>query len=130
MPPKKMSKALRKARRTAETAATKSGEVYAVVDTGDDGVNRYNLLPLSSVDDQAKIVLRCQPQDGTKCISCGRIKSVKKLPDGQYHCSGPTGCGAMFDDDPDEGGDYAMGNPARRLERDEERRERARNGNR
>lgn len=33
-------------------------------------------------------------------------------------------CGGFFDNEPDEGGDYADGNPARRMEREEERRER------
>lgn len=54
-----------------------------------------------------------------KCIVCGRRKSVQRIAD-TFKC---TACGAMFDGDPDEGGDYHS-DPARRLERREERRQR------
>jgi hypothetical protein len=50
------------------------------------------------------------------------VKAVESAGD-LYHC---RGCGAIFDDEPDEGGDWSDGNPAARLEREERRRERRR----
>lgn len=44
-----------------------------------------------------------------------------------YHCGK---CGGMFDDDPEDGGDYSDRNPAARLEREERRGEARRNGRR
>lgn len=55
-----------------------------------------------------------------KCIGCGRRKSVQ--PVGEFFkCSA---CGALFDADPDEGGDYSDRNPAARLDREDRARER------
>jgi len=50
------------------------------------------------------------------CPWCGRRKSVSQAGEGQYWCSH---CKRLFDDDPDEGGDYSDRNPAARLEREE-----------
>lgn len=55
-----------------------------------------------------------------KCIKCGRRKSVQEIGHRTYRCGF---CGTLFDDEPDEGGDYAT-DPARRMIREEERRER------
>lgn len=52
-----------------------------------------------------------------KCPQCGRIKAVQKAG-AFYKCNG---CGAVFDDEPEEGGDYSDRNPAARLERLERR---------
>lgn len=54
-----------------------------------------------------------------KCIKCGSNK-IERLTD-YNHC---LKCGAWFDDDPDEGGEYSDRNPAARLEREDRRRER------
>lgn len=52
-----------------------------------------------------------------KCPRCGQRVAVGE---GQtiFYCSN---CRAVFDDDPDEGGDYSDRNPAARLEREERR---------
>lgn len=55
------------------------------------------------------------------CVRCGRRKAVRSVGNRQYQCGH---CGAIFDDDPDEGGDHCTGNPAGRMEREERRRER------
>jgi ribosomal protein L37AE/L43A len=52
------------------------------------------------------------------CPGCGRRKSVVRAGD-LFKC---TKCGALFDDDPDEGGDYSDRNPAARIDRMERRR--------
>ena len=57
-------------------------------------------------------------EDKPKCPRCGRVKAVQKAG-GFFHCNG---CGATFDDDPNEGGDWSDRNPAARLERQERRR--------
>lgn len=54
------------------------------------------------------------------CIRCGRRKAVQRIGE-LLKC---TACGAIFDDDPEEGGDYSARNPAARMERQERRRER------
>lgn len=56
-----------------------------------------------------------------RCPRCNRRKSVVQRLDGDYLC---THCSAMFDNDPDEGGDYSERNPAARLERQERKRRR------
>lgn len=53
-----------------------------------------------------------------KCIQCGRIKTVRAVGDGTYHCQH---CGAHFDDDPDEGGTHHSRDVSRRLTRAEDR---------
>lgn len=57
------------------------------------------------------------------CPQCGRKKSVQ--PQGtcgdMFRCKA---CGAVFDSDPEEGGDYSTFNPAARLEREERRKKR------
>jgi ribosomal protein L37AE/L43A len=50
------------------------------------------------------------------CPRCGQRKRITALGDGTYLCAS---CGAWFDDDPDEGGEYSNRNPAARLERQE-----------
>jgi rubredoxin len=61
--------------------------------------------------------------DIPKCPRCGRRKSVQ--PQGScgdlFRC---TKCGNVFDNDPDEGGDYSDRNPAARMEREERRKKR------
>lgn len=53
-----------------------------------------------------------------KCLVCGRRKTVHRVGNegSTYKC---TGCGAMFDPDPDEGGTYYT-DPTKRLEREDE----------
>lgn len=53
-----------------------------------------------------------------KCPQCGRIKAVVQAGE-FFHCNK---CGATFDNEPDEGGDYSDRNPAARLERAERKR--------
>lgn len=55
-----------------------------------------------------------------RCPRCGTNKHVQVTGYNLYHCHQ---CHGAFDDDPDEGGDYGN-NPSRRLEREEERKER------
>lgn len=55
------------------------------------------------------------------CIRCGRKSSVVAAGGGLFKC---TKCGALFDDEPDEGGDYSDRNPALRMERADRARER------
>lgn len=55
-----------------------------------------------------------------KCIGCGRRKAVQRVGD-YLKCSA---CGALFDEEPDEGDDYSDRNPAARLEREERTRQR------
>ena len=55
-----------------------------------------------------------------RCPRCGTNKHVQVTGYNLYHCHQ---CHGTFDNDPDEGGDYGN-NPSRRLEREEERRER------
>jgi len=52
---------------------------------------------------------------------CPRCRTNKQIvPQGDlYVC---RRCGALLDDDPDEGGDYSDRSPAARLEREERRR--------
>lgn len=57
------------------------------------------------------------------CIQCGRRKTIVKLASEQFKC---TGCGCLFDSNPDEGGTYSDKNPAARLERDDRQRDRRR----
>lgn len=52
-----------------------------------------------------------------RCPRC----NVKGLAAGQDTWKCPR-CGGFFDDRPEEGGDYSDRDPARRLEREEERR--------
>ena len=55
---------------------------------------------------------KSEKPSGPRCIQCGSRKAVEKLVD-TYHC---TRCGAWFDDDPDEGGDF-WADPSKRMER-------------
>lgn len=50
-----------------------------------------------------------------RCPRCKRPKPYKS-PDALYWCDD---CNGMFDDKPDEGGDYSDHNPAARLERED-----------
>lgn len=50
-----------------------------------------------------------------RCPGCGRIKAVQRMGD-QFRCSA---CGALFDDDPDEGGTFDDQDPSRRIVREE-----------
>lgn len=59
------------------------------------------------------------------CPQCGRRQPARS-PHAVYRCDGQHGCGAMFDDDPQEGGDCDDRNPAARLEREERAAERER----
>ncbi len=52
------------------------------------------------------------------CIQCGRVKSVQRVG-AFWKC---TKCGALFDDDPSEGGDFTA-NPAGRMMREERKRD-------
>lgn len=56
------------------------------------------------------------------CPKCGyrHRNAVQKVETGLYYCSR---CHMMFDDDPDEGGDFCN-DPSKRLERAESRRTR------
>lgn len=55
----------------------------------------------------------------TATVRCPRCKrAVKKGERSDYYC---PSCDALFDDDPDEGGDYSDFNPAARIEREERR---------
>lgn len=56
-----------------------------------------------------------------RCPLCN--SAGKRRLDGDYQC---TGCGGLYDGDPDEGGDYHSRDVARRMEREESRRERRR----
>lgn len=56
------------------------------------------------------------------CPLCGSTKAAK-AGKGRYKCNR---CGGLFDDDPDEGGDYHQRNPSARLEREERERDRRR----
>jgi len=49
------------------------------------------------------------------CICCGARKAVMRIAD-TFKCGR---CGTMFDNSPDEGGDYSDRNPAARIEREE-----------
>ena len=49
------------------------------------------------------------------CPKCGRPKPYKS-PDALYWCDH---CKGMFDDQPDEGGDYSSRDPSARLEKQE-----------
>lgn len=53
-----------------------------------------------------------------KCPRCCSRRAVESFVDGSMLC---RNCRAAFDDDPDEGGDWDDRNPARRLEREEQR---------
>lgn len=57
-----------------------------------------------------------------RCLRCGRTQP-RRGPTAIYICEH---CRAMFDDDPDEGGDFSDRNPAARLEREERNEERRR----
>jgi ribosomal protein L37AE/L43A len=52
-----------------------------------------------------------------KCVQCGRRKTVQQVgSEGSiFKC---TGCGAMFDTSPDEGGSYYT-DPTKRIEKEE-----------
>lgn len=52
-----------------------------------------------------------------RCPRCGVKQKRKDDPDAVYYCSR---CRGMFDNDPDEGGDYHA-DPSRRMERSESR---------
>lgn len=54
----------------------------------------------------------------TRCPRCDGKGSA--TPGGMFKCSR---CGAFFDAEPDEGGDYSDRNPAARMEREERRKE-------
>ena len=54
-----------------------------------------------------------------KCPRCGK-QQPQRGEHAIYRCDG---CQAMFDGDPDEGGDFSNFNPAARLERKERIRE-------
>jgi len=56
-----------------------------------------------------------------RCIRCGSNAAVYHDGDRNYFC---RTCKICFDDDPEEGGDYSMYDPAWRLQREENRRER------
>lgn len=58
---------------------------------------------------------RQRPQ---KCPQCGRVKAVQQIGFQFYRCGG---CGAMFDANPNEGGDYSDRDPSARLTRKEAR---------
>lgn len=62
------------------------------------------------------------PALSVACPRCGR-RQPKRAPNTIYRCDGPHACGAMFDDNPDEGGSHDDRNPAARLEREEWRQE-------
>jgi len=51
------------------------------------------------------------------CPWCKTAKFVYEHGQREYWCSR---CRRLFDDDPDEGGDYATGDPSRRIVRQEE----------
>lgn len=53
--------------------------------------------------------------DTVRCPRCKR-QQQRRLSDSIYRCDK---CHAMFDDDPDEGGDWSNRNPALRIEREE-----------
>ncbi len=53
---------------------------------------------------------------GPKCPRCKSTASVVESGDRNYWCND---CKCLFDDDPNEGGDYSDINPAVRLERQE-----------
>jgi len=55
-----------------------------------------------------------------KCIRCGSNRAVYHDGDRNYYC---TSCKIVFDDEPDEGGDWSN-RPSQRLEREEAKRER------
>jgi ribosomal protein L37AE/L43A len=57
------------------------------------------------------------PQPKPPCPRCGRKKTVPHDGDCWY-C---PGCQSVFDNDPDEGGDYFQ-DPTKRIQRQEERR--------
>ena len=52
----------------------------------------------------------------TPCPRCGRKHEKRPGNDAIYYCSH---CQIQFDNDPDEGGDYASYDPAWRLQRQE-----------
>lgn len=80
----------------------------------------------SGVEQQSSRAAGVNPHNTKpKCPRCGRIKAVVRLGDYCLRCEPHYGgCGAMFDNDPDEGGTYSDRNPAARIEREERRRER------
>lgn len=57
-----------------------------------------------------------------RCPKCGKRQPFR-TPHAVYRCDQQGGCGAMFDDEPDEGGSHDDRNPAARLEREERRKE-------
>lgn len=57
-----------------------------------------------------------------RCPMCNR-KQEHRGPGAIYYC---PSCQMQFDDDPDEGGTHATGDPSRRLVREEGRRRRHR----
>ena len=54
-----------------------------------------------------------------RCVRC-KSKRVARLGE-LYRCAS---CDALFDDNPDEGGDYSSRNPSARMEREERQRAR------
>ena len=52
------------------------------------------------------------------CPFCSskKVAVLEKGPRAMYRC---CGCEALFDDEPDEGGDYSSKDPSRRMEREE-----------
>jgi len=64
---------------------------------------------------------RTDPPRLPRCPWCGTNRRVYEHGEREYFCSR---CKRLFDDDPDEAGDYSDRNPAARLEREERLRER------
>jgi hypothetical protein len=56
-----------------------------------------------------------------RCIKCKRTDQVYEEGDRNFWCKR---CKIVFDDAPDEGGDFSDRNAAARIEREERRRER------
>ncbi len=56
-----------------------------------------------------------------RCPQCRRKYDYREGNSEVYHCGH---CDVDFDNEPDEGGDYSMHNPAARLEHEERRQQR------
>jgi len=65
------------------------------------------------------------PAENPPCPRCGE-KRASEIEAGLYRCAN---CDGMFDDDPDEGGDYGW-EPSRRMQRQESREQRRRRARR
>ena len=57
------------------------------------------------------------------CPRCRTAKQSTRHDGDMYYCSR---CGGLYDNDPDEGGDYSARNPGIRIEREERAREQQR----